>query len=150
MKKILVLFIFLSALPVMAQEVDFSYGQNTTKPYNWVYKAYGRIGLPVSYKSLSVIPWGSWETWAEWRKMNGRMGGAPFRETYGFGVKVEFKAVFVEYAHYCRHNVTNYYDEDNERYIVDQKYGQKKMEWDDMLDLVTVGVHFRTDWRPFE
>jgi hypothetical protein len=143
-KLIMVLISMMVIVPAYALELDLRGSLNNERPYNHIYNTFIKVGFPVAYKDFSITPWGSWDTWAEFQnlKPSGLQSARPFQETYGMGVKLEFKGLFVEYSHFCRHNVMSDI-ENNPNWETSQK-------WSESLSLITIGYHTRTDWRPFE
>ena len=117
-----------------AQEVDFKYSQVPTamNKTDYLYRASIKFGVPFGIKSLIVKPYGSWETWAAWG--TGKQG-TPFRDTYGFGVDLEWKGVYIDLNHYCSHQVMSDKGYEN-------KY-QTPPVWDQKLTTISIGYRAR-------
>lgn len=135
-----IIFLLIAA-PCAAQSVDIS---ASYEPNQNVYRTSTIVGFPIGYKHFSVMPYGAWETWADW---NGVVKGRPFRDTYSLGVRIELYSVYADIMHYCKHNVSSYQVDGKD---VQDRRSIDYRAWDSTMTLITVGFKKSVTWRPFE
>jgi hypothetical protein len=134
MKKTIILFTLVlgSFSAVQAQTLDMSFGQVTNMN---VYRMKIQVSEDITYKWLTVTPYGGWETWSQWS--SNRINGLPFRDTYSIGIKTTlFDNWYVDVNHYCYHNVV-LPTIDQSKY----QYTKDKVPWDQSLTTVSIGYH---------
>ena len=133
-KTLALIAVLLFGSAAYSQEVDFRFSgvpgkQNRT---DYLYRTSIRFGLPVQIKGFTIRPYGSWETWAAWG--TGKQV-TPFRDTYGLGVDLEWKGVYIDLNHYCSHRVMSDKGYEN-------KY-QTPQVWDQNLTTISIGYRAR-------
>jgi hypothetical protein len=140
MKKTIILFTLVlgSFSVVQAQTLDMSFGQVTNMN---VYRMKIQISEDITWKWLTVTPYGGWETWSQETKR----GGAPFQDTYSIGIKIAlFENWYVDANYYCTHDV-KCYTINQDKYQYRNKEGIK---WNQSLAVVTIGYHKKfSSWK---
>lgn len=149
MKKfIFVIIFFVISIPVFAIEIDTAFSQDVYSHYSDVYGTSIKIGMPIAYKQVSLIPWGKWQTWAQWS--NNFLSADPFQDTYSLGIRIEAYNFYAEYSHSCDHEVVSRSNYHSSTTFIDSKNSEKKYSWNQAETMISFGYHVRTDWRPFE
>ncbi len=139
MKKI-IFGLLLISFPAVAQEVDFSIGKDLGSN---AYVTSIKIGLPIEYKRFSLIPYGGWETWAEYQ--GNVLTGKPFREIYSMGIKMNFQfnertSFYVDGYRFCTHNVESY---DNQNKLMNSRFIEDTRKWGYNMTIIKFGITAR-------
>jgi len=121
-----------------AQTIDMSFGQVLDSGKRNIYRMKIQVSEDITYKWLTVTPYGGWETWSQWKSKN-PLEGNPFIDTYSIGIKVNiYENWYIDFNHYCTHNIIDSHD--GNYMIVENKYWQGK-KWNSSLETITVGYH---------
>jgi hypothetical protein len=116
-----------------AQTIDMSFGQVTNMN---VYRMKIQVSEDITWKWLTVTPYGGFDSYASWTGYN-IMNGSPFRDTYSMGIKTTiYDNWSIDFSHQCTHDVINSHYPDGSVYP-DSKW--KGHTWDSNLTIITVG-----------
>jgi len=144
---ILMLIIGFIPMKAHAQTLDMSFGQVTNMN---VYRMKIQISEDITYKWLTVTPYGGWTTWSQWD--SNHINGDPFRDTYDIGIKATFfDSWYIDVNHFCSHNVISP-RKDAETTLIDINSGKTyhayenpkwipAKTWDNSLTVVSIGYH---------
>jgi len=141
-KMIFISLFLLTSKSLFSQSIDIAYGRVFDYPKMFTIDC--KVGLPILiHKQVLVTPYGGWKTWAMWDKNTGN----PFRDTYQIGMKIEYKNIYVDFNHYCTHDVVGDYVNgvpvDNDKWI----HGK---QWDQHMTTISFGYKKTFDtWEIF-
>ena len=135
--------VFFRPAKAYAQTIDMSFGQVLDSGKRDIYRMKIQVSEDITYKWLTVTPYGGWDTWSEWS--NKSINGLPFRDTYSIGIKTTlFDSWYIDVNHFCAHNISSgeLYDLRTDTYTVpNSKRWIKPETWDQSLTTVTFGYH---------
>ena len=139
--------VFFRPAKAYAQTIDMSFGQVLDSGKRDIYRMKIQVSEDITYKWLTVTPYGGWDTWSEWS--NTSIKGLPFRDTYNIGIKTTlFDSWYIDVNHYCSHDVIS--NNGHEAYAVktlndctayDNNKWLPKNKWDNQLTVITFGYH---------
>jgi hypothetical protein len=139
---VVISFILFSSKSIFSQSIDIAYGRVFDYPKMFTIDC--KVGLPILiHKEVLVTPYGGWKTWAMWSKSS----GDPFRDTYQIGTKIEYQNFYIDFNHYCTHDVVGDYMDDEPVSNGKWMYGK---QWDQHMTTINFGYKKTFDtWEIF-